>query len=86
MFKKRRGIKLPYKRQGLIYFTCLDIANQRPEVVEKINRLCDKIGGEYRDELYQVMTTEQSVRSIAMQHHISETTLYNLRKQFYESW
>ncbi len=86
MFKKRRGIKLPYKKQGLIYFTCLDIRNQPQTTQEKIESLCEDIGGEYKDALYEVMTSERSVRSIALDRYVSESTLYALRKKFYEAW
>ena len=86
-FKKKRGIKLSYRKQGLIYFTCLDYESQDRDTKAKIRRLCREIGGEdYFRALFAVLTTEQSVRRIAMERAVSETHLYRLRKQFYESW
>lgn len=85
-FKKRRGINLPYAKQGDIYFTCLNFRDKPQWVQDKIRKLCDTYGGEYGVLLFQVVTTDKSVRSIAMAGHIDETTLYRLRKAFYEAW
>jgi hypothetical protein len=88
MFKKRRGIKLPYNKQGLIYFTCVNIVDMPEDVQDKIKKLCDDIGGkEYADVLYKVVTdSSRSIRSLSMEYHISETQLYHYRKKFYEMW
>lgn len=87
MFKKRRGIKLPYNKQGLIYFTCVNAKDMPDEVQEKIRTICDEVGKEYSDVLYKVVTdSTRSIRSLSMEYHISETQLYHYRKKFYESW
>lgn len=87
MFKKRRGIKLPYNKQGLIYFTCVNYRDFPEEVLQKIEMLCDEIGKEHSDVLFEVMTnSSKSIRALAMDYHISETQLYHYRKKFYESW
>ena len=86
MFKKRRGIKLPYNKQGLIYFTCMNYRDM-PEMEIKIKSLCDDIGKEHSEVLWQVMTNgSKSIRALAMDYHISETQLYHYRKRFYEAW
>ena len=87
MFKKRRGIHIPYEQQGLIYFTCVNIADMPEQVQNKIERLCDEVGKEYSEVLYKVVTdNKRSIRSLAMEYHISETQLYHYRKKFYEAW
>ena len=88
MFKKRRGINIPYNKQGLIYFTCMNIEDMPEDVQYKIVKLCDEVGKEeYRDVLYQVVTnSNETIRSLALKYHISETQLYHYRKKFYESW
>lgn len=87
MFKKKRGIRLSYNKQGLIYFTCLDIKNQPKEIQDKILNLCIKIGGIHYKALYTLLTDDtKNVHSVAMEHHISETQLYFYRKKFYENW
>lgn len=85
-FKKRRGIKLPYRRQGLIAFTCWNYDVQPDDMKKRIRDMCDQIGGEYADALFEVLTTEQSVTAVALKHYISKMQLYNLRVKFYESW
>lgn len=86
-FKKMRGIKLDYDKQGLIYFTCKNIKEQPKEVQAKILNLCLEIGGaDYYKALYDVLTTENSICSIAMLHCVSESQLYKLRKMFYEKY
>lgn len=87
MFKKRKGIKLPYNKQGLIYFTCLDYKNQPREIQDKIKRNCEEVGGEeYKKALFEFVTTDKSAVSISMKNYLSEGTLYVLRKKFYEKW
>lgn len=49
-------------------------------------RLCDKCGGAYSAALFRLMTTDESVTKISMDFYLSEMTLYNMRKAFYESW
>ena len=87
MFKKRRGIKLSYNKQGLIYFSCMNYNEMPKKTQEKIRQLCDDVGKEYSEALFQVMTnSNKSIRALAMEYHISETQLYLYRKRFYEMW
>ena len=87
MFKKRRGIHLPYNKQGLIYFTCMNIQDMPYDVQDKIKNLCQEVGKEYSEVLYKVVTdSNRSVRSLAIEYNISERNLYRYRKKFYEAW
>ncbi len=43
--------------------------------------------GSCPEALKAVLTSQRSVRSIAMEYYVSESTLYRMRKQFYlEYW
>ena len=87
MFKKRRGIHIPYNKQGLIYFTCVNHREMPEEVQNKIVDICNEVGGEYSEVLYKVVTdSNRSVRSLAIEYNISERNLYYYRKKFYEAW
>lgn len=88
MFKKRRGIKLPYNKQGLIYFTCMNYYDMPDDVQQRIVQLCNEVGGEdYADVLFAVITdSTKSIRALSMEYHISEMSLYRYRKKFYELW
>ena len=87
LFRKRRGIRLPYKKQGLIYFICININELSPEFRQKITDLCDEVAGENSKALYEVITDDsRTVEAIARQHYMSATTLYNYRKEFNEKW
>ena len=44
MFKKRRGIHIPYNKQGLIYFTCMNIKDMPEVVQQKVLNLCVEVG------------------------------------------
>lgn len=85
-FKKMRGLDVPYRKQGLIRFVCLDFYNQPPDVRRKISDLCASVGGLYSAALFELMTTENSVRSTALKFHCDETTLYRIRRKFYENF
>ncbi len=87
MFKKRRGIKVPYNKQGLIYFTCMNIKVLPAEVQHKILNLCCEVAGEHAEALYIMLTDDtKNVHAVAMQYYISESQLYLYRKKFYERW
>ena len=88
MFKKRRGIHIPYNKQGLIYFSCMNYKDMPDDVQNKIVNLCNEVGGEeYADVLFAVVTdSTKSIRALSMEYHISEMSLYRYRKKFYESW
>lgn len=87
MFKKRRGIHIPYNKQGLIYFTCMNVREMPEEVQQKILNLCVEVGKEDYKALYEVLTNDnKSVLSISLEYFLSEKRLYRLRKEFYEKW
>lgn len=86
MFRKMKGLKLPYKQQGLIYFTCLNYENLDEDTQNKIELLCYECAGEYKKALFELVTTCESVTSISLKYYISESTLYRLRNKFYNEW
>lgn len=87
MFKKRKGIHIPYNKQGLIYFTCMDVKNQPEEIQKKILSLCIQVSGEHYQALYTMLTDDtRNIHSVSMEFYISETQLYYYRKKFYENW
>ena len=87
LFKKRKGIHIPYNKQGLIYFTCINVKDMPEEVQQKILNLCIEIGKEDYKALYEVMTNDKkSILSISLEYFLNEKRLYRLRKEFYEKW
>lgn len=85
-FKKMRGIRLTYTRQGLIYFICMNYMDMPEEVQKKILNLCIEVAGEDYNVLFEVLTTEKSVRNISLSTYVPEKRLYKMRKHFYESF
>jgi len=87
MFRKRRGIHIPYNKQGLIYFICVNVKDMPQEVQQKILNLCIEVAGQDYKALYEVVTNDKkSVLSISLEYFINEKRLYRLRKEFYEKW
>ena len=91
MFKKRKGIDVPYNMQGYIYFNCINLGkiDMPKSMVDKIYNLCEKATPEHSDALFEMLTTdckEKNVHAIAIKHFISESQLYYYRKKFYEMW
>jgi hypothetical protein len=87
MFRKLKGVSVPYKRQGLIYFTCVNYQQQPQWMQRKIDKLCQVCGGEYAEALKALMTEDGArVDGVAMRYHVSEGTLIRCRKRFYEEW
>lgn len=85
-FRKYRGIKISEEEQGIIFYTCLQFYRLPEKKKQKIERLCRECAGELCHALFELVTTRKSVRTLALKHHTSESTLYELRKKFYESW
>ena len=85
-FKKLRGVSLPEEKQGLVRYICLNSDSQPKRIQEKIQRLCDDVGGAYSAALREVMCGRKSITAIAREHYVSETQLYRMRKEFYEGW
>lgn len=87
MFRKRRGIHIPYNKQGLIYFICVNVKDMPQEVQQKILNLCIEVGKEDYKALYEVVTNDKkSILSISLEYFLNEKKLYRLRKEFYEKW
>jgi|GEM_PF-591345 len=82
-FKKMRGLRLPYAVQGRIFFTCLCYDILTPREKRRIERLCGEVGGEHRRALFALLTGRGSVISTAMNSYVSESTLYRLRRDFF---
>ena len=87
MFKKIRSVKIPYKKQGLIYFVCMNVRDMPKDIQRKILNLCIEVGKEDYKALYEVLTNDsKSILNISLKYHINEKTLYKMRKKFYETW
>lgn len=87
MFKKRKGVHIPYNKQGLVYFTCMNLSEMPEDVRCKVSDLCREVAGEHHEALYAMLTDDtKNVHGIAMEYHLSETQLYHYRKKFYEAW
>ena len=87
MFRRRKGIKMSYKKQGLIFFTLLNYDNLARDLKSRIDELCQEIGGEDSEALFEVLTTDsdiKTVEAIARDHYTSEKKLYGLRAEFYK--
>ena len=86
MFRFKAGIKVPYSRQGYIYFTSLRFKELSEEKQNKIRQLCRECGGQYRKALFTAVTTETPRDIICDRYYISKETLKRILRQYYESF
>lgn len=86
MFKKMYSLKIPYNKQGLIYFTCVNYSIQPPEIQQKILNTCISAGGEHYKALFDMVTTGKSATEISLKYYISEPTAYRLKTKFFNEW
>lgn len=77
---------MPKKKQMLVRAICLNYKDRPKWEREKIRRLCDKCAAAYSAALFEAMTTEKSITSIALAHNMSQSRLYDFRREFYMSW
>ena len=84
MFKKRRGINLPYNKQGLTYFACMNFKNMSEAEVEKLKQICLDVAGEYAEALYTLVTDDRlTIDGVANRYYMSPSNLYRYREMFY---
>ena len=86
MFKKIRSVRLTYRQQIFIYALCQNLTLLPDREQCRVKELCRKIGREHHEALYKVLTTQKSMEEIARKHYVSPSTLYRLRKEFYEGF
>lgn len=94
MFRKLRGVRLPYAEQGMIYFTCMNYRKQTEEVKQKITDLCKEVckihGADeelYYKALFEFLTNPYiTAEGIVLKYFVSDKQLYRLRRCFYEKW
>ena len=51
-FRKLRGVQLTEEQQGLVRYMCLNEEYLPVRMREKIQRLCDTVGGSYQAKHY----------------------------------
>lgn len=84
-FRYKRGIAVPYDRQGYIYFKSLRYRSLPAREQERIRRLCTTVGGNNGQALLEHVTTGETAKSVCQRHYIaSPTTLYRALKRYYE--
>lgn len=86
MYRYKRSISCSYARQGYIYFVSqlykeLPVQDQR-----RIENLCAKVGGEYRDALFEYVTTDTTATAVCMRHYLSRSTLERVVRKYYKSF
>lgn len=60
MFKKYRSIRLPYEKQGYIYFQCRNYSALPPGQRQRIRRTCAAVADRYADALFAFLTTDRN--------------------------
>ena len=89
MFREMKNLNIPYKRQGLIYFTCLNYDTLEEKQQERIIQTCIKTSPEHYQSLFKYLTadtTEYAPWRIERDLCISPNTLHRLKRQFYKNW
>lgn len=81
-----KSLNMLYNKQGLIYFSCIDLKNKSKTMQEKMIGLCFYVGGEYFDAFFDMATSGKSPVEISIKYYISEATVYRLKRKFYKAW
>ena len=86
VFRKNRTLKIPYWKQGYIYFVSRKYNDLRFYQQEWIEEHCKEIGGEHWQAIFDYVTTDMSATAICIKYYISESTLHRLVKRYYEEF
>lgn len=84
MFRKYRGMRMTYEKQGLIFFLCRNFGSLPPGVRRRIERVAEEVAGEEKAVLLALLTGRQSARHLSMTRYINLNRLYAWRRTFYE--
>lgn len=88
-FKKIRGLKMPYERQGMIFFTLANYKEQPPEMRERIDEMIAEVcGGDaaYENALRAWLIKGEDFESVHLRYYVNAATLGRLRRRIYERW
>lgn len=88
-FRRMKGVRLPYRRQGLIFFTlrCYqDMAGSAQQRIDARIRHAATGDAATEEALRAWCLHGETIESAALEHHVSESTLYRARKRLYEDW
>lgn len=85
-FKPIRHIGVPYKRQVMIYGTCLNYHSRPQEERDQIDKLCKEIceDAEMEAALKELLITDGNMEEISLRHYVSRAALYRRRAAFYK--
>lgn len=86
MFRFKKSIKVPYDRQGYIYFLSRSYQSLPTRRQEKIRELCREYGGEYSKALFEFVTTDAGATAVCQRNHLSQSTLERVVKKYYEGF
>ena len=82
-FRRMSGIRLPYRRQGLIYFTLLSYEDMGKKGKKRID--AKLLEAAYGEEAFAAALRDWCCGRMTVQG-VSESTLYRARKRLYEAW
>lgn len=85
VFKQKRGIRLSYIQQGIVYFTCLNYKNEPADVRSGIIKLCREVAGEDYRALFDILTKDYVIiEGVARKNYITARRLCRYKEIFYE--
>ena len=89
-FKMQRGLRIPYRKQGQIYFALVNYDDAGEKQKKRIDRLiADAAGGDaaYIGALREwLLRDDSNVQRVSMDHYISIQTLCRMREKVYKRW
>lgn len=88
-FRKIRGIRVPYERQGMIFFTLATYDTQPDNVRRKIDGLIRTVCKE--DPIYIAAMRDWLIKQerwelVSLRIGVNEGTLLRYRRKLYELW
>jgi hypothetical protein len=82
-FKYKKGIPLPYDRQGYVYFVSKNYRFLPPKRRQRIDRLIEEIGRSYADALRAFVIRGETSSAIESEYYCSSSQLYRLVREYY---
>ena len=83
MFRFKRSIPVSYDEQAYIYYKSKMFCRLGVQEQRKIRKLCEDAGAQYKNAVFDFVTTDQNATYVCSRHFISRSTLERAVRKYY---
>ena len=82
-FVYKRSLPMDYNTQGYIHFVSRMYSTLPVGQQKLVRQLCDRAGGEHREALFRLVTTDTGAEEVCRTYYLSRSTLERCVRRYY---